>query len=118
MSNKERRLLSIRLGKTRRNSIWIRERRELSHPFSETVLKDCHLLESPGRLKPKVGGKMPKQPPMECWGCKGNHRYRYFPHRNDKVRDVLNVQQAETVEDMGSGIPRIYASLDNKQAKY
>jgi hypothetical protein len=51
MSNKERSLLSRRLGKTRRNSIWIRGRRGLSHPFSETVLKDIQLLESPGRLK-------------------------------------------------------------------
>jgi hypothetical protein len=40
------------------------------------------------------------------------------PHRNDKVRVLHNVQQAETVEDMGSRIPRIYAALDNKQAKY
>jgi hypothetical protein len=51
MSSKERSLLSERLGKTRRNSRWIRGRRELRHPFSETVLKDNHLLESPGRLK-------------------------------------------------------------------
>jgi hypothetical protein len=34
------------------------------------------------------------------------------------VRVVHNVQQAETVEDMGSRVPRIYASLDNKQEKY
>jgi hypothetical protein len=51
MSSKERSLLSGRLGKIRRNSIWIRGRRELSHPFSEIVLRDNHLLGSPGRLK-------------------------------------------------------------------
>jgi hypothetical protein len=51
MSNKERSLLSGRFGKTRRNSRWIRGRRELSHPFSETVLRDNHLLESLERLK-------------------------------------------------------------------
>ena len=34
------------------------------------------------------------------------------------MRVVHNVQQAEIVEDMGSRIPRIYASLDNKQEKY
>jgi hypothetical protein len=34
------------------------------------------------------------------------------------VRAVYNVQQAETVEDMGSRIPRIYAALDNKQVEY
>jgi hypothetical protein len=68
--------------------------------------------------KAEVGGQMPRQPPMECWGCKGNHRYRDCPHRNDKVRTVHNVQQAETVEDMGSRVPRIYAALDNKQEEY
>jgi hypothetical protein len=47
-----------------------------------------------------------------------NHRYRGFPNINDKVRVVHNVQQAEIVEDMGSIVPRIYASLDNKQAEY
>jgi hypothetical protein len=68
--------------------------------------------------KVEVGGKMSRPPPMECWGCKENHRYRDCPHRNDKVRVLHNVQQAETVEDMGSRIPRIYAALDNKQAEY
>jgi hypothetical protein len=55
---------------------------------------------------------------MECWGCKGNHRYRDWPYRKDKVRIVHNVQQAETVEDMGSRMPRIYAALDNKQVEF
>jgi hypothetical protein len=61
---------------------------------------------------------MPRPPPMECWGCKGNHRYRDCPHRKDKARTVHTVQQAETVEDMGSRMPRIYAALDNKQAEF
>jgi hypothetical protein len=51
MRSKERSLLSRRLGKTRRNSRWIRVRRELRHPFSERLIKDNYLLESPGRLK-------------------------------------------------------------------
>ena len=55
---------------------------------------------------------------MECWGCKGNHRYRYFPHKNDKLRVVHKVQQAEIVEDMGSRMSRIYATLDNKQVEF
>jgi hypothetical protein len=65
--------------------------------------------------KAKVDEQMPRQPHMECWGYKGNHRYRDCPHRKDKVRTIHNVQQDETVEDMGSRIPRIYAALDNKQ---
>ena len=68
----------------------------------------------------KVEGseQVPRPPPMECWGCKGNHRYRDFPHRKDKARTVHVVQQVETVEDMGSRMPRIYAALDNKQAEF
>jgi hypothetical protein len=42
----------------------------------------------------KVEGseKMPRAPPMECWGCKGNHRYKERPHRKDKARTVHTVQ--------------------------
>jgi hypothetical protein len=55
---------------------------------------------------------------MECWGCKGNHRYRDCPHRKDKARTVHTVQQAETVEDMHSRMPRIYVALDNKKEEF
>jgi hypothetical protein len=55
---------------------------------------------------------------MQCWGCKGDHRFRYCPHRGEKGRVVHNVQQAEIVENMGRYVPRIYAALDNKQADY
>jgi hypothetical protein len=55
---------------------------------------------------------MARPPPMECWGHKGNHRYRDYPHRKDKARTVHIVQQAKIVEDMGN---KIYTALDNKQ---
>jgi hypothetical protein len=61
---------------------------------------------------------MPRPSSVECWGCKGNHRYKDCPQRKDKARTVHNVQQDETVEDMGSIMPRIYAALDNKQAEF
>jgi hypothetical protein len=44
--------------------------------------------------------------------------FRDCPHRGEKGRNVHNVQQAETVEGMGKNVPRIYASLDNKQVGY
>jgi hypothetical protein len=61
--------------------------------------------------------------------CQGRHLWsvgvvketigtKISPTRNDKARAVHNVQQAETVEDMGSRMPRIYAALDNKQVEY
>jgi hypothetical protein len=65
-----------------------------------------------------VDGQAPGHTPMEWWGCKGNHRYRDFPHRNDKARAVHNIQQDKTMEDMGIRMPRIYAALDNKQVEF
>jgi hypothetical protein len=65
-----------------------------------------------------TGSQGPRQPPMQCWHCKGEHRFRDCPHRGEKGRVVHNVQRAETMEDMGRYLPRIYAALDNKQAKY
>jgi hypothetical protein len=38
-------------------------------------------------------GKIPRKQPMKCWGCEGDHMYRDFPHRGEKVRIVHNVQQ-------------------------
>jgi hypothetical protein len=66
----------------------------------------------------EVGVQRPRHPPRQCWGCKGDHKYRYFPHRSYKVRVLHNVQQAETMEKMGSRIPSIYASLDNKKTEF
>jgi hypothetical protein len=37
-----------------------------------------------------VGGQRPRQMPIQCWGCQGNHKYRDCPHKNGKVRVVHN----------------------------
>jgi hypothetical protein len=39
-----------------------------------------------------TGTQGPRQPPMQCWGCKGDHRFRDCPHRGGKGRIVYNVQ--------------------------
>jgi hypothetical protein len=65
-----------------------------------------------------VGGKRPRKTPIRCWGCKGDHKYRYYPHKSDKVRAFHNVQKQETMEDMGRSVPRIYAGLDSKQVEF
>jgi hypothetical protein len=66
----------------------------------------------------EIVGQRPRKPPIQCWGCKEYHMFRDCPHRGEKVRIVHNVQQDETMEDMGRNVPRIYAALDNKQEKY
>jgi hypothetical protein len=63
-------------------------------------------------------GKIPMQPPIQCWGCGGDHMCREFPHRVEKVRTIYNVQQVDTLEDMGRNVPRIYTALDNKQVEF
>jgi hypothetical protein len=44
--------------------------------------------------------------------------FKYYPHGGEKVRIVHNLQQSKMVEDMGTSVERIYAALDNKQAKF
>jgi hypothetical protein len=75
----------------------------------------------PNSKEPKMietGGQRPKKPPIQCWGCKGNHMFRDCPHVGEKVSIVHNIQQDKMVEDMGRNLPRIYEDLDNKQEKY
>jgi hypothetical protein len=40
----------------------------------------------------KTMGKRPRKPPIQCWGCREDHMYRYFPHIGEKVRIVQNSQ--------------------------
>jgi hypothetical protein len=79
-------------------------------PWGESSFKEPRKVEG--------SEQMPRPPPMECWDCKGNHRYRDCPQRKDKASTVHTVQQAETVEDMGSRMSRIYAALDNKKVEF
>jgi hypothetical protein len=75
----------------------------------------------PSFREPRMTEERPqrqRQAPIQCWGYQGNHKYRDCPHKNGKARTVHTVQQAETVEDMGSRMPRIYAALDNKQVEF
>jgi hypothetical protein len=66
----------------------------------------------------KTGGQRPRQPPIQCWGCKGDHMFRYCSHRSDKARVVHNVQKVEKVGDMEKNVPRIHAALNNKKIEY
>jgi hypothetical protein len=66
----------------------------------------------------EVAGQRPRQTPMKCWGCNGDHKYKVFPHRRDNMRVVHNVQQEKIVEDMGKRVPRMYAALDNKKVEF
>jgi hypothetical protein len=63
-------------------------------------------------------GKRTKEYPMNFWGCEGDHLYRDCPHKGESLIFFHNIQYVETVEDIGGNMPRIYATLDNKQEEY
>jgi hypothetical protein len=90
------------------------QRKKGSKPFLRNNPQGQQMPKEPRTIDTRSQG--PKQPPMQYWVCKGDHRFRDFPHRGEKGRFVCNVQQVETVEDMGRYVPRIYEALDNKKA--
>jgi hypothetical protein len=92
MNNKEKGLLFGRLGMIRR-SLRKEQRQKGNKPlFFRNSPQGQPSFREPRKVE--VGEQMLRPPPMECWGYKGNHRYRECPHRKDKVRTVHNVQQA------------------------
>jgi len=44
--------------------------------------------------------------------------YKDFPHKEERMRNIHNIQEANTFEDMGRSMPRIYVALDKNQSKY
>jgi hypothetical protein len=63
-------------------------------------------------------GKRPRQHPIKCWGCEGDHMYKDCPHKGDRMRTMHNIQEDDTMDDVGRSMPRIYAALDNRQVDY
>jgi hypothetical protein len=63
-------------------------------------------------------GKRPRQQPINFGGCEGDHMYKYCPHQGDKMKTMHNINQEETVEDVGRIMLRIYTTLDNRQTNY
>jgi predicted aspartyl protease len=51
-------------------------------------------------------------------GMRGKSSIYRFPSQRRRMRIFHNIQEAETMEYMGRSMPRIYASLDNKEDKY
>jgi hypothetical protein len=85
-------------------------------PFFINTAQGKTTLQKP-IMSETVGKKSQKQP-MQCWGCGKNHMHKDCPQRGDKVRATHSVRKTATIEDMGKAMPRIYATLDNKHAKF
>jgi hypothetical protein len=63
-------------------------------------------------------GKRPMKQPIKCWGCEGDHIYKDFRHQGDNMNIFQSIKKEETTKDVGKSIPRIYATLENRQADY
>jgi len=63
-------------------------------------------------------GKRLRQQLVQCWGCDGNHLYRDYPHKGERMRIIHNIQEDETIGDMGRSMPMIDVALENKQETY
>ena len=61
--------------------------------------------------------RYPKEPrePLQCWGCGGDHMLRNCLHQNGNVIQAHNIQGAETMGQVVTTIPRIYAALEDRQ---
>jgi hypothetical protein len=44
--------------------------------------------------------------------------YNDFPHKEDKMKTLQNIQEGTTIEYMGRNIPRIYATLEDRQVEH
>jgi hypothetical protein len=44
--------------------------------------------------------------------------YKYCPQRGNNMRTVHSIKKEETIEDTNKNMPRIYATLDNRQEDY
>jgi hypothetical protein len=63
-------------------------------------------------------GKRPRQQPIKCWGCEGDHLYKYCPHKGYRMRTMHNIEEANTLYNVGMIIPRIYVALEKRKADY
>jgi hypothetical protein len=45
-------------------------------------------------------GKRPRQQLIKCWECEGDHLYRFFPHKGERMRSIHNIQEAQKMKDM------------------
>jgi hypothetical protein len=104
-------------GMIRRKARWIKERKDSSH-LSFKKISQAYQQGKPTQGEHKMIdslGKRPRQHPIKCWRCEGDHLYKYCPHKGDRLRIVHNIQEVGTIDDVGMSMPRIYGTLDNRQ---
>jgi hypothetical protein len=48
----------------------------INNPHGQPTSREPQMIE--------IRGQRPRKPPIQCWGCKGDHMYKYCLHRGDK----------------------------------
>ena len=56
--------------------------------------------------------------PVKCWECQGPHYEKYCPNKKVNFSNVHTIQEEETIGDVAKELPRINASLENRQANH
>jgi hypothetical protein len=95
------------LGRKRRRRNMIKEGRDSKILSIEIILIQINKIiilrmNRKGRSLGKRG-----RTPIKYWGCKEDHMYKDFPHREVKMRTLHNIKY------MGINIPRIYVALED-----
>ena len=55
---------------------------------------------------------------MKCWGHGEEHLLSNCPHKHENARTLHNAQDATTIIVVVRSIPRIYASLEDRQTDH
>jgi len=69
--------------------------------------------EQSGRTKVEIAARLP----VQCWGCGGPHYLKNFPYCKGTYQ-VAQLQEASTVGEVASSIPKINVSLEDHQTEY
>ena len=71
----------------------------------------------PTKASSKPEQQQVTKPPLQCWGCGEAQYYKNCPQRarNDTI---ANLQEASIIGDVAQNIPRINATLEDRQVDY
>lgn len=61
--------------------------------------------------------EMAARPLVQCWGCRGPHYVKNFPHHKG-TNQVAQIQESSTLGDVARSMPKINATLEDHQAEY
>jgi hypothetical protein len=93
--------LSKNPGMIRREARWIREIKDSTRFSLEIDLNHIN-----------------KDNQHNYWGCEGDHLYKDCAHKGERMMTIHNIQEDDTMDNMGRGMPMFYASFDNRKIYY